>query len=293
MLKDIKIIIANPAGNITALVEDGENYKGKERIKISNQIQDIKEYKVEQTGFIIKPNSALNSSGLWRLEMAGGEFCGNAARSFALLAAFKTLNATGAFSTSITISVSGCISPINANVLLNKVDDDYGERRLEGAASISISPPERIFYFDCEDRKLCAFDFDGITHIIYKVDSGQWAANKDEDKRKLFFSIVQSFYDSCKQNPPALGVMFITPALLYPAVYVKASDTLVFESSCGSGTAAYACCRALESEAGVFCGDVPQPGGIIKAQASAKIPTRAITELSIGGNVLLKYKTKS
>lgn len=66
--------ILNPSGNITALVtEDVPREKYKE---ISDEIMK-NDPNIEQVGFLKK-----YSNSIFRLEMAGFEFCGNASRAF-------------------------------------------------------------------------------------------------------------------------------------------------------------------------------------------------------------------
>ena len=67
--------ILNPSGNITALVV--KDYPREKYQEISFKImQDNSQ--VEQVGFLKK-----YSDSIYRLEMAGLEFCGNASRTFA------------------------------------------------------------------------------------------------------------------------------------------------------------------------------------------------------------------
>ena len=74
------VVMADPAGNRTAIVRSGVP-KG-ERAKVASAILADPVLKAEQVGFETRP---LYGGSLGRLEMAGGEFCGNAARSFGYL----------------------------------------------------------------------------------------------------------------------------------------------------------------------------------------------------------------
>ena len=73
---EIHFVIADTAGNITAIVKDGvadDDYRS-----VAAAIMQDPQWKVEQVGFITEPKVG----GEARLQMMGGEFCGNAARSF-------------------------------------------------------------------------------------------------------------------------------------------------------------------------------------------------------------------
>ena len=81
-----EIVCANPAGNITIFVLNPPRGKA-ERVQTAETLMVDPDLKAEQVGFVYPPATP---SGLWRLEMAGGEFCGNASRSFWLLDALKS-----------------------------------------------------------------------------------------------------------------------------------------------------------------------------------------------------------
>ena len=69
----------DPAGNMTAIVR-GE-FGNEKRVELAKQI--LQQEKAEQVGFEVPPVNG----GDCRLEMMGGEFCGNAVRAFAYLKA--------------------------------------------------------------------------------------------------------------------------------------------------------------------------------------------------------------
>jgi diaminopimelate epimerase len=62
-----------------------------------------------------------------------------------------------------------------------------------------------------------------------------------------------------------LGVLFYDTRknFMRPAVWVRATDSLVFESSCGSGSAALGIWRTQDLLNGEETFDLPQPGGAI------------------------------
>ena len=71
----IKVRVADPAGNITIFVTtpvEREKYPF-----IARQLLAREDLKGEQVGFIER-----KARGGFRMEMMGGEFCGNASRSF-------------------------------------------------------------------------------------------------------------------------------------------------------------------------------------------------------------------
>ena len=74
----LELVMADPAGNRTALVLSPVPPEG--RGPLAARLMALPELHAEQVGFVLPPSAG----GLFRLEMMGGEFCGNAARSFGL-----------------------------------------------------------------------------------------------------------------------------------------------------------------------------------------------------------------
>ncbi|MDR1252377.1 MAG: hypothetical protein LBK62_09435, partial [Treponema sp.] len=71
-----------------------------------------------------------------------------------------------------------------------------------------------------------------------------------------------------------------------PAVYVYGTDSLVFESSCGSGSAALAVCKSRPLANGEARYRIGQPGGIIEARVVKR--EGAAVSVAIGGPVTLR-----
>ena len=75
----LRIIMADPAGNRTAIVRTP--VPADQRAQIAAEILKIRGLRAEQVGFETLPVMG----GAGRLDMMGGEFCGNAARSYGYL----------------------------------------------------------------------------------------------------------------------------------------------------------------------------------------------------------------
>ena len=74
----MRIRRADPAGNITIFVMD--QAERKDYAAISRQLLVREDLGAEQVGFVEK-----NADGTPHMQMMGGEFCGNATRSFGYL----------------------------------------------------------------------------------------------------------------------------------------------------------------------------------------------------------------
>ena len=74
----LRIRRADPAGNITLFVMSKADRK--DYAAISNQLLAMEEFGAEQVGFV-----EYQDNGKVHMQMMGGEFCGNATRSFGYL----------------------------------------------------------------------------------------------------------------------------------------------------------------------------------------------------------------
>jgi diaminopimelate epimerase len=258
------IVVADPAKNITVFVLDPVTDPAR-RLAFSRAILADPSLKAEQLGFVIPPKT---ENGLWRLEMMGGEFCGNAARSFGLFVA-REKGLTG--KVSITIEISGAAGPVAV-----ETDTETGD------AWASMPLPLARESLAYKGKELPVLAFEGIVHII----APDLEASNLEASKKVFEEI-KGLYEGEHARPPALGVMFLDEkdVCIKPAVYVYETDSLVFESSCGSGSAALGCWLA----GGVMDGEaeyaVAQSGGLIRVRV--KKETGNVAVLAIGGEVKL------
>ena len=118
----MKILVADPAKNITVFVLDSVENSEK-RAFLARAILAERSLGAEQVGFVVPPKEEVPlrnpgaGRGLWRLEMAGGEFCGNAARSFGLYVAGKQGLKGQA---KIFVSVSGAAGPVEVEADVEK-----------------------------------------------------------------------------------------------------------------------------------------------------------------------------
>jgi diaminopimelate epimerase len=261
-----EIVIADPAGNITAFVLDCvENPE--DRALLSRALLADPLLKVEQAGFVSPPQ---RGGGLWRLEMMGGEFCGNAARSFGLFAA-REQGLKGRVS--IPVSVSGAEMPVTVNV---DVESGWAEAEIPGPLAL-----ESLEY---SGARLPVVVFEGITHLIAPDFTPSEAAAKE------IITILEKKYNPLLPGgrlPAAIGVLFHDTDSLFttPAVYVRATDTLVFESSCGSGSAALGVWESRNLPDGEARLPVVQPGGVIEVRIRKE--ESRVASLHIGGMVTL------
>lgn len=235
---NLKVRVADPAGNITIFVMDPAERK--DYPKIAALLLEQKEFQAEQVGFIEK-----KEDGTMRMQMMGGEFCGNASRSFGY---FKSMM-DETHPRLVPVEVSG-----SARILTAEVDLQAGTSRIDMPLPLGkrmLETPEGAVY--------PMIVFDGICHII--VEAAPQSAAFTEMLMELAKKEV-----SCD----AYGIMFLEGEKMTPVVYVKETDSLIWESSCGSGSMGAAVYLAGKEEDGTYVYQFQQPGGIIEAVVQKK-----------------------
>jgi diaminopimelate epimerase len=250
------VVIANPANNITVIVLDDikkENY-----FSIANDILNKSNLKAEQVGFIKKPIM----DGESRLEMMGGEFCGNALRSFGMIVSKNRSIEKG----NVKVEISGSNKALHVEV-----------DNMNKTAKAEIPLPQNVTYVNIDELfNLPLIIFDGICHVIVE--------NMDANEENFLYiknNIIKNY------DIEALGVMFLNREKYYitPIVYVRDTDTIIFESSCGSGTIATAIYLSESDRDDIFNCSINQPGGTIDSEVYRS--NGKITRLMIGGKVEL------
>lgn len=185
-----------PSGNATALVNKLILKPNLKKL-INNKIVALNP-QVEQVGFIDEKN--------YRLEMAGGEFCGNATRC----AVFYYLKGKPG---KIKIKVSGVKQKLSAGIDNNN----------KVWAEIPVNSISKKYGY-------VVVSLEGITQVITFIKGNKQKAKSILAKLNLLTTV------------PASGVMFIKKEKnrikLNPFVWVRDIKTFFNETACASGTAA-------------------------------------------------------
>ncbi|RVU55512.1 hypothetical protein [Anaerosphaera multitolerans] len=247
---------ADPAGNITGFVVWPVDPN--QRAAYANAIMEQIDSSIEQVGFI----SPSYDGPPLRMDMMGSEFCGNATRSYGLYAAsFEDFQGEG----EIEVYVSGVKGPITV-----KVDKE------KSTASVEIPKAKAVSEIELEGTDYKVIELEGIVHTI--ID------NREEDEKfvKAALEKIQQKFEE-----EAYGVLFLNKDTfeMVPYVYVKGSDTLIREGSCGSGTVATATYLTLNSKEETFEQEIKQPKGSIVA--TGRRDEEGDFVFSIGGYVEL------
>ena len=258
----------NPVENMTIFVLD--QLPRKDHITISNRLMDYSNLHAEQVGFI---ESSKNHADLIRLQMMGGEFCGNATRS---LAAFMVhsqhpeIEKIGS-KFMVPLEVSGIDEIINCEVEPLEKTNLYMSK-IKMPVPLSIN--EIIIDYSGNEVKTIRVDLPGITHFIVDRD-------KINDKDK-YYEIIKSVM--AKEDYDAFGIMYYdyNKNFMEPLVYVRSTDSLFWERSCGSGSCALGCALAFLNKESLEK-EIHQPGGLLKV--SVGYENHNINSLYLNGEV--------
>jgi diaminopimelate epimerase len=251
----LTLVRAHPAGNTTLLVRG--DVAPHRRAGVAAQLMQNPLFSAEQVGFIVSPCMG----GQGRLEMMGGEFCGNAARSFGLWLARQGVGRAG----EVWVEMSGCSRPVAVRA------DVSG-----GRAGAQMPLPVAVSDISLAGAGCVRVDFEGITHLV---------VGRQTPDERLIEAAAALF--AREREVCAWGVLFLDKArrFMTPVVTVRAMGTPIWESSCGSGSvaAAAALSRGMDSGRATFA--IKQPGGVILAQVEKR--AQGLSEAWIDGGVAI------
>lgn len=258
-------IKTDPSGNTTILVMDAVPEEARGRI--ARSLMREENLAAEQVAFL---EAAPPRECDMAISMMGGEFCGNAVRSAAAYQVFDRLRwqPIPGYGTEehFDISCSGIARNVECIVRMRS------RNTFDVTAEMPL--PESICEVSVSGGRLWRVALPGITHYCFFSEKG-----KALDKKGLIEDVLAAFPVA---SGGAAGILFWDGETLDPFVYVKDTDTLVNESSCGSGTASIAACMAFRRQGKVHI-EAEQKGGLIYADADGTDGT--VSALRIGGLV--------
>ncbi len=267
----IKYIRANPTENITLLVTSGISRKQQPETasKLLRAVPGA-----EQVGYLEKPESDRAEV---RLQMMGGEFCGNAAISAAAKIAADKEIARGNRML-IPIEVSGADGIVNCEIYRDN-------NRMTGTVEIPLPEKVERVLLEYEEKNIPAtvVFLKGITHIIINRDCAP------EGYADFAEPAVKEWSNSFREDAVGLILFDEERTEITPLVYVKPTNSLYWEKGCGTGTAAAGIFAALNLGRSINL-PVKQPGGVI--EASVKLDAGNIIAVSITGSVILEKETE-
>jgi diaminopimelate epimerase len=236
---ELSYILADPSGNTTAFVLSpvaSDDYG-----PVARTVMD--RLNAEQVAFIHDD----------RMDMMGGEFCGNASRSFALWQALH--RPTGLSLAPLqgqlqqTVTVSGAPHPLTVTLRCDGTDRYY--------AAITMPLPQRVLPMEEPFLGPCTLvEYPGISHVL--LENREPHADDPAAVREILETLDAE--DGC------FGLLYLEDNTLRPRVLVRDTCTDVWESSCASGTCAVAAALSLRQNASLEL-ELFQPGGSLTASA--------------------------
>jgi len=251
--KDYEVAVLDPAGNVTAIVLS--DVPAAERAQVAAQLLRLPELGIEQAAFLTEPRCG----GEIRIEMMGGEFCGNALRCAGFYQALRT-GVQGKTCVLAEISGADGAQPVMADTA-------------EGAASTVMPLPLAVQPAGWPDVQAACVTFAGITHFVI-------------DRALPDDALVQRAVAAAPEAD-AVGAIFLDRAAgsIRPVVFVRETGSCVAETSCASGSAATAVVLTADFADGITEIGIGQPGGTL--EVGVQRTGGAVTGLSIGGPVRL------
>lgn len=226
---ELSYTVFDPTGNITVLVHTPVPVADQPRVAAALM---AREPDSEQVCFRMPDTPGADIT----VRMAGGEFCGNASMS----AAAWLCAERGQESAAVMVTIGGQLVPVAVN--------KNGEGRWRCA--VAMPRPLRV----TEAFGLPLVELPGISHLIVAAPMARETAER-------------SIRAWCRAlGADALGLMLLGEGgrRLDPLVYVPQADTLFWERSCASGTAAV----------GAWAGpgtalSLTEPGGVLTVRTAA------------------------
>ncbi|WP_460752506.1 hypothetical protein [Myceligenerans cantabricum] len=261
---EVDFVKLSPTQNMTVLVTSTHalaDYRA-----IAAQILSAGHLQAEQVGFV---RGATTTEAQARLHMAGDEFCGNACMALAVLIAAEREPAVGD-RTDVVLEASGAEGPLTCRV--ERQDASY---RCELTMPLP-GPIEPYLFPGVGAGRSALVRYPDVVHLV--VESGRHDQALRERAQEVAVRLAAT------AGVPVVGVMLYDPHRqeLAPLVAVPSLDSMVWERSCGSGTASVGAYLAATSRVPVrTC--VHQPGGTMHVRADHG--SRGVTDLRICGQV--------
>lgn len=232
--QDLEYKVFDPTGNITALVETQVDPADQPAAASWIMAQNPE---VEQVGFVTFAAAGAGAPVAdvpVSLRMAGGEFCGNATMCSAAL--YMIVNDMPG-EANVKVRVSGTKEPLDVRLVRRDT--------VSFEASVTMPPAVGIDELKLSDGMLPGNDvlrlpvvrMEGIAHVIIEPDSGFFGLKDDS---ALAETLLRGWCGVL--GAECLGMMFLDEGkgvrALTPLVYVPGADTMFWENSCASGSAA-------------------------------------------------------
>lgn len=241
----------NPNKNTTILVFS--NFPRQQYPDLAKRLMQSESVFAEQVGFVEKTS---NPNVLCKLYMMGGESCANATASLCAYRAYQH-NLRDGYVESLQIEVSGADDLLKCDI-----------RRYGDAFRVQVPMPLPLYIRDenitCQGEyiEFGVVEYPGICHAIIFDDV------QDEQSRMMAQHVVHKGLLDKQYSAKGATLYSKNKQNILPLIYVETTDTEVWESSCGSASAAIAAYLAYKHTKDIDI-NIKQPSGdYIRACAS-------------------------
>jgi len=249
MKQEIDFIKFSPTQNMTILVKT--DHAAEKYNHIATRLMSYDNVYAEQVGFI-EPTRRTEAAA--RLEMAGGEFCGNACMA---LAAHHASEAGLAHQESmdIMLEVSGTDQLIMCHV--KKQQNEYD---CQVTMPIPKQIEQRTIRYEGIELDMVIIRYAEFIHIVIEVD------DFDDTMKKRAQTLARLL--GLTLGDKLIGILLYQSHSeeMAPLIYVPELDSLIWERGCGSGTASVGAYLAWSQQRQITQ-YIKQPGGAIKVVA--------------------------
>lgn len=265
MKQEIDFIKFNPTQNMTILIKT--NHPIEEYKHIASKIMSYDSVYAEQVGFI---EESIKNEAAAYLQMAGGEFCGNACMALAtFIASEKGLAPNGLME--IVLEASGTDQLIVCQV--KKIKEEY-------FCQVAMPVPKKIeqktVKYEGDELKLIIVRYHDFFHIVIEVDQF------NKTMRKKAQGLAKLLGVTLGANLIGILLFKSDSNELAPLIYVPLIDSMIWERGCGSGTASLGAYLSWKIK-GSISAPIKQPGGTIHVTVDCY--KDEITSLKIEGSV--------
>lgn len=238
-MRKIRYVLCDPTGNRTVIVRTSVTAEHRGAVAAALMAA---EPTAEQVGFLRGTS----------LTMAGGEFCGNATMAAAALCCREQGTVFGE-SRRLALTVSGVTAPVTVDITAMADGEMQGRVAMPGSFRVEYREIAGL------SGALPVVTCSGITHVILEKPIDAAVAE----------AIIRPL---CRQwKAPALGLLLLdlSRQQMRPLVYVPGADTLFWENSCASGTAAVGIWLA-QKDGMPRQVTLQQPGGVLTAEVKQR-----------------------
>ena len=244
---ELDYTVMDPTGNITVLVTSPVDVSDQARVGAALLAA---EPEAEQVGFACvgdAPDADVT------LRMAGGEFCGNAAMSAAALHCLHwSLKAS-----TVRVRVSGAAEPVTVEAAMQP----GGSYACAVDMPRPLSVEEVDLSLDGTDYRLPLVRFEGISHLVLPGDFDRDLAERAAPEW------------CAALGAGGLGLLLLDEdaGTMHPLVFVPVGESLCWERSCASGSAAVGAYLARRTGAAADV-SLSEPGGVLSVTADPAGP---------------------